>query len=536
MQSQTGVLDDQLRPAFAQLAGVTGSIAKTEKLLGLAFDVSSGSTLDYASSVDLLAQAFVGNKKALKQLNLGYTQAELAAMSFDQIQQIITDRFAGSGKAALDTYIGQMSLLAVATNNAKEIIGISLLGAIDSVGGSDGIDNLGKDIENAAKSLANFIDSIVYLKEQIATIPGAGIVKGVFGAVGNVLGRFSPQRAAELLKEIKGPQPFSQPMSLANQDTGRAALATSKKAELDAIKRNKELAKLANAQAKSAAATAKAKKDQAALDKAALALGKGQDVFNLDAIQIQAALLAKQDEINKLGVSASDQQRLQLANDLVRLTIKQDMLALEDAIASKDVAAATRLAAKLDADLKILGTLQNQSFKLTDIKNILDAFKPKELIDQSNLDMALSKIAEMLRLLGVASAQSLSKPATSRSLGSGIPVGDYVAPVAMKDALAASTDALLEYADAATARANAFADLLDLQNTADEASLQTFMAQLGLTKDTSGALQSFRTAESASKVTVEVIDRTSGLIEVVQNAVQQNNRFGNNLTFAGAIA
>jgi len=535
MQSQTGVLDDQLRPAFAQLAGVTGSIAKTEKLLSLAFDVSSGSTLDYASSVDLLAQAYVGNKKALKELNLGYTQTELAAMSFDQIQQIITDRFAGSGKAALDTYIGQMSLLAVATNNAKEIIGTSLLGAIDSVGGSDGIANVGKDIENAAKSLANFIDSIVYLKEQIATIPGAGIVKSVFGAVGNVLGRFSPQRAAELLKEIKGPQPFSQPMSLANQDTGRAALAASKKAELDAIKRNKELAKLANAQAKSAAATAKAKKDQAALDKAALALGKGQDVFNLDAIQIQAALLAKQDEINKLGVSATDQQRLQLANDLVRLTIKQDMLALEDAIANKDVAAATRLSEKLNKDLEILGTLQNQSLKLTDITNILDAFKPKELIDQNNLNMALDKITEMLRLLSLASTASLGKTPTSGSLGSGIPVGDYVAPVAMKDALAASTDALLEYADAATARANAFADLLDLQNTADEASLQTFMAKLGLTKDTSGALQSFRNSESASKVTVEIVDKTSGLIEVVQNAVQQNNRFGNNLTFAGAL-
>ena len=529
MQSQTGVLDDQLRPAFAQLAGVTGSIAKTEKLLALAFDVSSGSTLDYASSVDLLAQAYVGNKKALKQLNLGYTQTELAAMSFDQIQQVITDRFAGSGKAALDTYIGQMSLLAVATNNAKEIIGTSLLGAIDSVGGSDGINNLGKDIENAAKSLANFIDSIVYLKEQIATIPGAGIVKGAFGAVGNVLGRFSPQRAAELLKEIKG-QPFSQPMRLG------ADLAASKKAELDAIKRNKELAKLANAQAKSAAATAKAKKDQAALDKAALSLNKGQDVFDLDAIQIQAALLAKQQEIDKLGVAASNQQRMQLTNDLVRLTIKQDMLALEDAIANKDVAAATRLAAKLDADLKILGTLQNQSLKLTDIKSILDAFKPKELIDQNNLNMALDKIAEMLRLLGVANAQSLSKPATSGSLGSGIPVGDYIEPISKEVAAKASVSAILEYADAATERANAFADLLDQQNAADEAALQLYIAKLGMTTDTSGALQSFRTAESASKVTVEVIDRTSGLIEVVQNAVQQNNRFGNNLSYAGAIA
>jgi hypothetical protein len=492
--------------------------------------------LDYASTIEILSQAYVGNTKGLKQLNLGLTQAEIKAMSFDDVMAVLNERFAGSGKAGLDTYVGQMSLLAAASSNASEIIGTSLLGAIDSLTGSEGINNVGTEIENAAKSLANFIDSVVYLKEQIATIPGAGIVKGAFGFVSKVLGNFSPQMAEKLLKEIKGPQPFSQPMSLANQDTGRAALAASKKAELDAIKRNKELAKLANAQAKSAAATAKAKKDQAALDKAALALGRGQDVFNLDAIQIQAALLSKQDEINKLGVSASDQQRLQLANDLVRLTIKQDMLALEDAIASKDVAAATRLAAKLDADLKILGTLQNQSLKLTDIKNILDAFKPKELIDQNNLNMALKKIEEMLRLLGLSAAQSLSKAPTSGSLGTGIPVGDYVAPVAMKDALAASTDALLEYADAATERANAFADLLDLQNTADEASLQTFMAKLGLTKDTSGALQSFRTAESASKVTVEVIDRTSGLIEVVQNAVQQNNRFGNNLTFAGAIA
>ena len=53
MQSQTGVLDDQLRPAFGQLASVTGSVAKTEKLMSLAFDVSNGSGLDYASTIDI---------------------------------------------------------------------------------------------------------------------------------------------------------------------------------------------------------------------------------------------------------------------------------------------------------------------------------------------------------------------------------------------------------------------------------------------------------------------------------------------------
>jgi len=535
LQSQTGILDDTLRPAFANLAAVTGSVAKTEKLMGLAFDVSSGSGLDYASTIDLLSQAYVGNTKGLKALKLGLTQAEIKAMSFDEIVDTLNQRFKGAGAIALNSYTGQMDLLKVSASNASEIIGTSLLGAISSLGGSDGISKVGTQIEGAASSLANFIDSIVYLKEQIASIPGAGIVKGAFGVVTNILGRFSPQRLEELIKEVKGPQPFSQPMTLANQDTGRAALAAAKQAELDAIKRNKELAKLAKAQAKSAADTAKAKKEQAALDKAALALGKGQDVFNLDAIQIQAALLAKQQEIDKLGAAATDQQRIQLANDLARLTVKQDILALEDAIANKDAAAATRLAAKLDKDLQILGTLQNQSYKLTDIKNILDALKPKELIDQTNLNLALAKIAEMIRLLGLANAQSKMPVVTSGSLGSGIPVGDYIEPVSKDVAAKASVSAILEYADAATARANAFADLLDQQNAADEAALQLYMAKLGLTRDTSGALQSFRASESASKVTVEVIDRTSGLIEVVQNAVQQNNRFGNNLSYAGAI-
>ena len=535
LQSQTGILDDTLRPAFANLAAVTGSVAKTEKLMGLAFDVSSGSGLDYASTIDLLSQAYVGNTKGLKALKLGLTQAEIKAMSFDEIVDTLNQRFKGAGAIALNSYTGQMDLLKVSASNASEIIGTSLLGAISSLGGSDGISKVGTQIEGAASSLANFIDSIVYLKEQIASIPGAGIVKGAFGVVTNILGRFSPQRLEELIKEVKGPQPFSQPMTLANQDTGRAALAAAKQAELDAIKRNKELAKLAKDQAKSAAATAKAKKEQAALDKAALALGKGQDVFNLDAIQIQAALLAKQQEIDKLGAAATDQQRIQLANDLARLTVKQDILALEDAIANKDAEAATRLAAKLDKDLQILGTLQNQSYKLTDIKNILDALKPKELIDQTNLNLALAKIAEMIRLLGLANAQSKMPVVTSGSLGSGIPVGDYIEPVSKDVAAKASVSAILEYADAATARANAFADLLDQQNAADEAALQLYMAKLGLTRDTSGALQSFRASESASKVTVEVIDRTSGLIEVVQNAVQQNNRFGNNLSYAGAI-
>jgi hypothetical protein len=497
--------------------------------MGLAFDVSSGSGLDYASTIELLSQAYVGNTKGLKQLNLGLTQAEIKAMSFDDVMALLNERFAGSGAAAINTYVGQMDLLKVASSNASEIIGVSLLGAIDSLTGSDGISAVGTDIENAAKSLGNFIDSIVYLKEQIATIPGAGIVKGVFGFASKVLGNFSPQMAAELLKEIKGPQPFSQPMSLANQDTGRAALAAQKAAEAAAIKRNKELAKLAAAQAKSAAATLKAKQEQAKLDKATaaaqLALGKGTDVFDMDKIQINAALIG---QAEALGKATTSSQLLAIANDVQRLKVKQSINELEDAIASKDVARIERATKQLNEDLKILGTLQSQNITLLSIQTILNNLKPKDLINLENL-------YEAIRLLGLMTIPGLAGPSMGGVAASGIPVGDYVAPVSMKDALAASTDALLEYADAATERANAFADLLDQQNEADAAALEIYMAKLGLTKDTTSPLESFRNKEAASNVTVTIVDKTSGLIEVVQTAVQQNNRYGNNLNYAGAL-
>ena len=528
MQSQTGVLDDQLRPAFAQLASVTGSVAKTEKLLGLAFDVSSGSGLDYASTIDILSQAYVGNTKGLKQLNLGLTQAEIKTMSFDDLIALLTQRFAGSGKAALDTYAGQMSLLAAASSNASEVIGVSLLGAIDSLTGSDGIANVGTDIENAAKSLSNFIDSVVYLKEQIASIPGAGIVKGAFGLVGNVLGRFSPQRAAELLKEIKGPQPFSQPMSLANQDTGRANLAAQKAAELAAIKRNKELAALAKSQAKSAKDTLKAKQEQAKLDKATaagqLALNKGADVFDIEKIQLNAALIGQAEALGKATTGA---QVLAIANDVQRLKVKQDMLALEDAIASKDVARIEAATKQLNEDLKILGTLQSQNFTLLGIKTVLDSLKPKELIDQENLNMALDKIREMLRLL----AQAGATPSTRQK--SGIPEGDYVAPVVFDPNT--SIDAVIEYADAATERATAFAILQEQENYAAYLSLIEFQKKLGDFGGYSADMNRGAGYGSGSTVTVEIVDKTSGLIEVVQTAVQENNRFGNNLSYAGAI-
>jgi hypothetical protein len=408
LEKQTGILDDELRPAFSKLAQVTGSVTKTQSLLKLAFDVSSGSGLDYKSTVDILAKAYVNNNKGLSKLSLGLTQAEIQAMDFADVVELLTKRFDGAGAAAVDSYSGSMAILATSSANAAEIIGTSLIGAIETLGGNDGIKNLGTDIENAAKSTANLIDEMAFLISQIGSIPVVGGALSTFGkGIQNILGNLSPQKLAELTREIQAGrgmnaapiagQPFTTGMSITSSTDAQAKTTRlAKAAELEAIKRNKELAKLAKDRANREKEIAKQKKDQLALDKAALALGKGESIFDLDKIQIAAAILSTQENIQKLGTAATDQQKLQLANDAQRLTVKQLMLDLEDAIADKDVKRATSLSKQLNTELAILGTLTGQTYKLGEIDKILDSFKPKNLINLDNLDAAIRKLNEIM--------------------------------------------------------------------------------------------------------------------------------------------
>ena len=528
-----GVTGGQATPAMQALLSATGSTSKAIDIFNTALDVAAGTGADVTDVARGLAQAYLGNTKALKKYNIGLTAAELSTSSFIELQTKLNNNFAGAATAAAATYTGQLTILAEAGNKAKEIIGESLVGAIESLGGSDGISKVATDMDNAAKSTANFIDSIIYLKDALNSIPGVGILKAIGKGLAYFPGKLSPQRAAELLKEIRGPQPFSTPMSISGQNTGAADAAARKKAELEAIKRNKELAKLAKAQAAAALATTKAKKEQAKLDKAIaagqLALGKGTDIFDMDKIQLNAALIGQAEALGKATTGA---QILAIANDVARLKVKQSINELEDAIASKDVARIEAATKQLNQDLKILGTLQSQNFTLLSIKTVLDSLKPKELIDQENLNMALDKIREMMALLAQANTQATAKIPTSGSLGSGITVGDYIAPI---DTKGGSIAAILEYAEAASARADAFAILMEQQNYADYLDLIEFQRKLGDFGGYSADMNRGGGYGSGTAVTVEIIDKTSGLIEVVQTAVQENNRFGNNLNFAGAI-
>jgi hypothetical protein len=81
IEALTGINRNQLQPSLLKLLQVTGSVEKSQELLNLAMDVSAGTGQDLASTSEKLSQAYVGNFKGLRSLNLGLTQAELASSS-----------------------------------------------------------------------------------------------------------------------------------------------------------------------------------------------------------------------------------------------------------------------------------------------------------------------------------------------------------------------------------------------------------------------------------------------------------------------
>jgi hypothetical protein len=263
-----------------------------------------------------------------------------------------------------------------------------------------------------------------------------------------------------------------------------ANAAARAKADAEAAKRQKQrLADQKKALENEKKALA-AKKLSLAIDKAKLLLGKGENVFDIEAIQYNAALINQADQLGKTTNAA---QMLAIANDVARLNVKKSIYELEQAIQAGDIKAIETASAKLNKDLQILGALTGQKVTLSSIESILASLKPADLVNISNLNAALAKIQEMLTLLAQANAAATAKVPTSATLGSGIPRGDYIEPISKEVASKGSIAAILEYADAATERANAFAFLQEQQNIADELALNEYLKLLAGSSSSSTA-------------------------------------------------
>jgi len=313
LEQQTTILDDELRPAYAQLARTTGSISVTQKLMTVAFDASNGAGLGYAQTIDILSQAYVGNKKGLKQLNLGLTNAQITAMSFDEILAVITNRFAGAGAESLQGYAGDMAKLNVATANAAETLGKAFLDKFKAIAG-------GGDIDRATSKISLFSETL------------AGLVRVMFdyNALNNLMSQVEFGGFLGLVPRVRFPN-------------GPAAQSPGDRAAIDNANKN-AAAKLAadkKAAAAIAAAAAASAKKKALAEKKSEALSKASAAFDLNRINIAAALKATYDADTRLRLLAM--QAIENDNGELALNYLEQLGVLQASVQTAKLAGITTI-------------------------------------------------------------------------------------------------------------------------------------------------------------------------------------------------
>lgn len=384
LSKATAVADDLLRPAFQALITTTGSLTQSQKLLAQAIDVSAGTGVDLATVANDLAQAYVGNTRGLRKYNLGLTQAELKAASFADIQERLTGLFSGQNAKYLATYSGQMQALTTASGEAKEVIGQGLIDALIALSGNNSVENLATDMDNVATYTANVIRGLgnlgTKLTELGGQVPNWLIQLGTIGYAGKVKRILDIFAKSGGTKQSTGFSFFGSPMEETQNKRNAAAAA---KAERDAAKRAKLLA---DAQRKN---TAELKKQNLAKKQSAL--------FDMEQIQIIAALKGK----------ITEEERLRLNLQLALITGNETE--------------ADKLSQKLANSIDQTGNLAKYLTTLPDANN---PFKNWD----SFLDAMIIKAREAATAIAAAMnvPQPANLPQTQYNAGTYVPSSGYV--------------------------------------------------------------------------------------------------------------
>ena len=175
LQKATGVLDDELRPAFQQLLTVTGSVTKSQDALATALNISAATGKSVQEVSAALTRAYSGNTTGLSRLGAGISKATLKTGNMEKIMAELNQKFAGQAAARLDTYAGKMDVLKVSAENASEIIGKGLLDSLQLLAKDNSIENAGKAMEDFATDIANATYGMALLiakTKEFLNLPG----------------------------------------------------------------------------------------------------------------------------------------------------------------------------------------------------------------------------------------------------------------------------------------------------------------------------------------------------------------------------
>lgn len=307
LQRVTNVTEDQLVPALRQLINQTGDLDSSQFLLQKSLDISAGTGADLSQVLDAITKAAIGNFKAIGNLGVGFTAAEAKAMGFEKLL-INLDKYAGAAEASTQTFEDQLKSFQISAGEATETLGQGFLTAASLiVTGSDNLDVFGKKLEGVA---TQFTDIFVGGAGSFASKGIGGYldilkiaVEGLVGEVGTL------QRLEKEGIKIRDEQVLKAKGYYGLSQLTIDALELQQKFGKKKLTQDQILAKIQAQILARQKATTKEQQAQAALAKKKAEL---ESMFDLDRINLQAALSRK--------LSAQDELRVKILQKLAEGT------------------------------------------------------------------------------------------------------------------------------------------------------------------------------------------------------------------------
>src|SRR3990167_966704 len=166
----TGVVDDQLRPALANLVRATGDVDEAQALLGVSMDIAAARGLDLEKVTVAMMKAHNGNIGALGRLGVATKNAAGETLTFDEAITEASRTMGGATAVAAKTAEGEMRRLNVTISEAKETIGRALIPVVAQ----------GAEVLNDMDLVLGFIG------DKLGELPGpaGGFAKEITGWLG----------------------------------------------------------------------------------------------------------------------------------------------------------------------------------------------------------------------------------------------------------------------------------------------------------------------------------------------------------------
>ena len=123
----TGIADDELRPAFGNLARATGDLDKSQRLFNLALDISASTGRDLEAVTLGLGRAANGQVAGLQKLGIPLDDNIKKSKDFNAALLELEKQFGGAAATAADTFSGRVKILKTSLGEVVEEIGYQLL-------------------------------------------------------------------------------------------------------------------------------------------------------------------------------------------------------------------------------------------------------------------------------------------------------------------------------------------------------------------------------------------------------------------------